>query len=156
MMARPQFSLRSLFVLTTLIGLGCGVPLIYKRIEARRAAQVVLVYLDARRDGEEDRARATWTSEARNWAEQNWEAVEEAANDDTPFFNTETDFTVIRVELFAGASLIGWDRAFVTCTYTDLDDDGVPQTFFVIYTVRRESGDWRISAPVLSGSVSQP
>jgi hypothetical protein len=130
-MARPQFSLRSLFVLTTLVGLGCGVPLIYKRIEARRAAQVMLVYLEASRDGEEDRARATLTSEARN--------------DDIPRFNTENvTFTVNCVELFADASLIGWDRAHVTCTYTDLDDDGVPQTFFGIFGLRRESGDWRI------------
>jgi hypothetical protein len=155
-MARPQFSLRSLFVLTTLVGLGCGLPLIYKRIEARRAAQVMLVYLEALRDGDEDRARATLTGEARNWEERNWAAVKEAANDDTPFFNTETVFTVIRVELFAGASLIGWDRACVTCTYTDLDDDGVPQILAVIYALRRESGDWRISAPVFGGSVSQP
>lgn len=139
-MARPQFSLRSLFVLTTLVALGCGVPLIYKRIEAQRVAQVMLVYLEAMRDGEEDRARATLTSEeARNWA-----ALNAAANDDTPCFNTETVFTVIRVELFADASLIGWDCAHVTCTYTGLDDDGVPQTFFDIFGLRRESGDWRI------------
>lgn len=139
-MARPQFSLRSLFVLTTLVGLGCGVPLIYKRIEARWAAQVVLVYMEALRDGEEDRARATLTSESRTWA-----ALERAANDDAPRLNTENvSFTVIRVELFADASLIGWDRAHVTCTFNDLDDDGLPQTFFLIFGLQRESGDWRI------------
>ena len=152
-MARPQFSLRSLLVLTTLVGLGCGVPLIYKRIEARRAAQVVLVYMEAMRDGDEDRARATLTSEERTWGERNWAAVEEAAKVDTPLLNLETvTFTVNRIELIAGGSLIGWDRAYVTCTFTDLDDDGVPQTFFVIFALRRESGDWRVDG-VGSGGV---
>jgi hypothetical protein len=150
-MARPQFSLRSLFVLTTLVGLVCGVPLIYKRIEARRAAQVVLVYMEALRDGDEDRAKATLTSEARTREERNWAAAKDR-------FNTENvTFTVIRVELFADASLIGWDRAHVTCTFTDLDDDGVPQTFFLIFGLRRESWDWRVLGAGFGGVfASQP
>ena len=150
-MARPQFSLRSLFVLTTLVGLGCGVPLIYKRLEARRAAQVVLVYMEALRDGEEDRARAALTSEARTREERNWAAAKDRLNTEN------VTFTVNRVMLIAGASLIGWDRAYVTCTFTDLDDDGVLQTFFLIFALRRESGDWRIDGAAGGGvCASQP
>jgi len=133
---RPQFRLRSLFILTAIVAVGCSVPSIYKRMLVGRAAQVMFSFLEANRDGDENRAIALTSPAARA----------KAAKDDIPVCGAASEtasFTVDRVELIAAASTTGWD-AHVWCTWTDLNDDGEPHTDILIFVLRRESWDWRV------------
>jgi hypothetical protein len=129
-----------LFILTAIVAVGCCVPSIHKRMLVGRAAQLMFSFLKANRDGDENRAIALTSHAARA----------KAAKDDIPICGAASEtasFTVDRVELIAAASTTGWD-AHVSCTWTDLDDDGEPLADKIVFVLRRDSWDWRVDGIV--------
>jgi hypothetical protein len=97
--------------------------------EPRRA---VFEFLEAIRTGDDEKATTMLTTPAR----EQWGALGRSLN---PPASDTARFQLGNVEH------LGDDGARVVCRWTDLDEDGQPQTDEALWMVRREAVGWRVA-----------
>lgn len=95
-------------------------------------AQAVYQWLDAIRTGNDVQATAMLTQVARQKALEQDRSVRPAASDTARF-------------QIGGVEYIGEDGARVASRWTDLDENGQPQTDEALWVLRKEADGWRIA-----------